>query len=167
MVPTGVEQGDQHSAADPVNTGPAFLRRRFGQIGLDGLVRTAISILLVPLVLPGAYVVRQFGGSAITSLVTGFAFYVVLLVVFAWWWHVWFPHRHGDQTPAMRWLKLRLIDLSGNEPGLGQYNARWLLTAVDSMFFGLVGIVLIIMTPQHQRAGDVVARTRVVRTDVS
>ncbi|MGW0890477.1 RDD family protein [Saccharopolyspora sp. NPDC002578] len=167
MVPTGVEQGDQHSAADPVNSGPAFLRRRFGQIVLDSLLRTTISIVLVPLVLPFAWLVRQFGASATTSLVGGFSVYFVLMVALAWWWHVWFPHRHGDQTPAMRWLKLRLIDLGGDEPGLGQYNARWVLTAADSMFFGLVGIVLIIVTPQHQRAGDIVARTRVVRTDVS
>ncbi|WP_243789600.1 RDD family protein [Saccharopolyspora gloriosae] len=164
MVPIGAE----HTAdMDPANTGPAFLRRRFGQIGLDAVVRTTISVLLAPLVLPLAWLVRQFGVSGFAGIVTGFCVTFLVTMVFAWWWHVWFPYRHGDQTPAMRWLKLRLIGMDGDKPGLGQYNARWVLTTVDTMFFCLVGIVLIIVTPQHQRAGDIVARTRVVRADVN
>ncbi|MFJ8958468.1 hypothetical protein ACIRG5_03710 [Lentzea sp. NPDC102401] len=40
---------------------------------------------------------------------------------------------------------------------------RWLLMAVDGLLMGLVGAVLIAVTPRNQRLGDIVAGTMVVR----
>ncbi|WP_329790702.1 RDD family protein [Lentzea sp. DG1S-22] len=79
------------------------------------------------------------------------------------WMEIWYPFRHGGATPAMRWLGLRITTLRGGEPPLRAYFVRWLLMAVDGLLMGLVGAVLIAVTPRHQRLGDMVAGTVVVR----
>jgi uncharacterized RDD family membrane protein YckC len=81
----------------------------------------------------------------------------------SWWMEVWVPHTRGAATPAMRWLGLRIVTVHGEVPALRDYVLRWLMAVVDDLFFGLVGAVLIAVTPRHQRAGDLVARTLVVR----
>ena len=79
------------------------------------------------------------------------------------WMDVWYPHRHDGATPAMRWFGLRVVTLGGGDPSLRDYFVRWLMMVVDGLFFGLVGAVLIAVTPRRQRLGDMVARTVVVR----
>ena len=76
---------------------------------------------------------------------------------------VWLPYRNGGATPAMRWLGLRIVTLSGQPPRLRDYLVRWLLLVVDGLLLGIVGAVLIAVTEHHQRLGDIVARTLVVR----
>jgi uncharacterized RDD family membrane protein YckC len=83
------------------------------------------------------------------------------------WIEVWYPHRHDGSTPAMRWLGLRIVTLRGDAPSLRDYFVRWLLMAVDGLLLGLVGAVLIAVTPRHQRLGDVVTGTVVVRRSVT
>ncbi len=89
----------------------------------------------------------------------------VVVVSFAGdlWMHVWYPHRHGGATPAMRWLGLRIVTLRGGVPSLRDYFVRWLMMVVDGLLLGLVGAALIALTPRNQRLGDIVARTVVVR----
>ncbi|KOV83332.1 hypothetical protein ADL03_20835 [Nocardia sp. NRRL S-836] len=79
------------------------------------------------------------------------------------WVEIWYPHRHGGATPAMRWLGLRITTLAGGAPSLRDYFVRWLLMTVDGLLLGLVGAVLIAVTPRHQRLGDMVTGTVVVR----
>jgi uncharacterized RDD family membrane protein YckC len=63
----------------------------------------------------------------------------------------------------MRLLDLRIVTTAGAEPQPAAYVWRWLLNVVDGALFGLVGVLLIIVTPRHQRLGDLVAGTLVVR----
>jgi uncharacterized RDD family membrane protein YckC len=77
--------------------------------------------------------------------------------------NVWWPYRHGGQTPAMRWLRLRIQTLEGGHPSLGAFFVRDLLMVVDGFAWGLAGIVVMLVTRRRQRFGDVVARTVVVR----
>ncbi|WP_434443112.1 RDD family protein [Lentzea sp. E54] len=88
---------------------------------------------------------------------------VVVSLLGVLWIEIWYPHRHGGSTPAMRWLGLRITTLHGGEPSLRDYFVRWLLMAVDGLLLGLVGAVLIAVTPRNQRLGDMVAGTVVVR----
>ncbi|MEU0797449.1 RDD family protein [Amycolatopsis sp. NPDC005961] len=76
---------------------------------------------------------------------------------------VWWPYRHGGQTPAMRWLRLRVVTLDGAHPPLSVFVVRQLLMLVDGFAWGLIGIVVMLVTRRRQRFGDVVARTVVVR----
>lgn len=96
-----------------------------------------------------------------------FATVAVVSLLGVLWIEVWYPHRHGGSTPAMRWLGLRITTLRGDEPSLRAYLVRWLLMAVDGLLLGLVGAVLIAVTPRNQRLGDMVAGTVVVRRTVT
>ncbi|RDI26436.1 RDD family protein [Lentzea flaviverrucosa] len=96
-----------------------------------------------------------------------FATVAVVSLLGVLWIEVWYPHRHGGSTPAMRWLGLRITTLRGGEPSLRAYLVRWLLMAVDGLLLGLVGAVLIAVTPRNQRLGDMVAGTVVVRRTVT
>ncbi|GLY49808.1 RDD family protein [Lentzea sp. NBRC 102530] len=111
-----------------------------------------LSVLLVKLGMPP----EHFPYVAASSIAV-----VSLLGVL--WIEIWYPYRHGGSTPAMRWLGIRITTLRGGEPSLRDYFVRWLLMVVDGLFLGLVGAVLIAVTPRNQRLGDVVAGTVVVR----
>jgi uncharacterized RDD family membrane protein YckC len=91
------------------------------------------------------------------------ALFVLLAFGGAIWVDVWMPYRNGGATPAMRWLGLRIVTLTGEPPRLRDYVVRWLLLVVDGLLLGIVGAVLIAVTEHHQRLGDLVARTLVVR----
>jgi uncharacterized RDD family membrane protein YckC len=80
-----------------------------------------------------------------------------------WFVHAWWPYRHGGQTPAMRWLRLRVVTLDGGHPPLSAFLVRELLMMVDGFAWGLAGIVVMLSTRRRQRFGDVVTRTVVVR----
>ena len=76
---------------------------------------------------------------------------------------VWVPNHTGGRTPAMRLLGLRIVTEWGGTPTLGAYTVRWLLQVVDGFAFGLAGLLVMLLSRRHQRTGDLVARTLVVR----
>jgi len=90
--------------------------------------------------------------------------FIVGLVLGGLTTEVWIPHRTGGRTPGMRLLGLRIVTEWGGAPKLGAYAFRYLLTAVDGFAFGLTGLLVMALSPRHQRLGDLVARTLVVRS---
>lgn len=61
-------------------------------------------------------------------------------------------------------LGLRVVRTDGAKPGLARSALRNLLRLVDGLpAFNIVGVVLILRSPQRARFGDRVAGTRVVR----
>ncbi|GAA3362442.1 RDD family protein [Saccharopolyspora gregorii] len=160
MVPT--VQHPEQDATDR-RAKAAYLGRRCGQIVLDALLLWLVCLLQMPLAAVIALPLHGLGVPLAPAFVSGFSVYFALVLAENWWWHVWVPYRRGGSTFVMRWLELRIIGLDGEPARLGQHNARWLLVSADAMFFGLVGLVLMTVTPQHQRLGDIVARTHVVR----
>jgi len=135
--------------------------RRVAQAVLDGLV-VVLPMLLLAIVAIVVYRPSGFADLLRYLKVVVFAM-LGLDLLGAWLLSVWWPHRHGGQTPAMRWLRLRVVTLDGGQPSLGALFLRQLLMVVDGFAWGLVGIVLIVCTGRHQRLGDVVTRTAVVR----
>ena len=143
-----------------------MLGTRIGQYLLDALV-SGVPAFVVYLVLVFVSA-ALFSTNSSAGAVVGILFFLVAIVlvaaapffVFAYW-----PSTHGGQTPAMGWLGLRIVrEEDGGVPTLGQTTIRWLLLIVDGIFFGLVGIILISNSARHQRLGDSVAKTLVVRT---
>ncbi|MEU7474704.1 RDD family protein [Lentzea sp. NPDC042327] len=141
----------------------SIVLRRYWQhlIEFALLVVAGLLGMVLGLLLAMALIKLGAPGEVFFVLPTGVLVTVSLLGVL--WVEIWYPHRHGGATPAMRWLGLRITTLRGGQPSLRDYLVRWVLMAVDGMFFGLVGAVLIAVTPRHQRLGDVVAGTVVVR----
>jgi uncharacterized RDD family membrane protein YckC len=88
---------------------------------------------------------------------------LVLSVVISWWYWARLPRRLGSRTLAMRWFGLRVVTLDGGEPTGSQLTLRWLLLVVDGMLFGAVGLIAMLATARHQRIGDSLAETLVVR----
>jgi len=89
---------------------------------------------------------------------------LVLAVAISWWYWARLPRRTGGRTLAMRWLGLQVVRRDGGVPAVSQLTVRWLLLVVDAMFFGAVGLIAMLVTADHQRIGDSMADTLVIRS---
>ncbi len=125
-------------------------------VALITLVPTALILLLLPRNPDGSLGQLLIAVPVILSL-------LVLAVAISWWYWAHLPRRRGGQTVAMRWLQLRVVRLDGGEPTRSQFALRWLLLVVDAMFFGAVGLIAMLVSGEHQRIGDSLADTLVVR----
>ncbi|MGW4483369.1 RDD family protein [Amycolatopsis sp. NPDC004368] len=141
--------------------GLGVVGRRVVQRVLDMLLATvpvAVVAVLVVLYVPPP-------GSLLTFLkvvaYTTFAVWAILSLYLEIWW----PHRHHGQTPAMRWLRIRVVTLDGGRPPLRAYVIRALLMVVDGFCWGLAGVVIMLVNARRQRLGDLVAGTVVVSAD--
>jgi uncharacterized RDD family membrane protein YckC len=67
------------------------------------------------------------------------------------------------RTPGKGLAGIRVATLSGQRVSVGRALLRNLLLMVDGTLGGLVGIVLIALTPRWQRLGDLAAKTLVIR----
>jgi uncharacterized RDD family membrane protein YckC len=88
------------------------------------------------------------------------------LILFTVWfgYDVLFELASGGRTPGKRWTGLRVLTADGTAVGPGSSIVRNLLRLVDAIPGPyLVGIVLVSVTGRHQRLGDLVAGTVVVR----
>jgi uncharacterized RDD family membrane protein YckC len=70
----------------------------------------------------------------------------------------------NGQTVGKRVMGIKVISLNGNQPSFGQYLARWLFRLIDLWSFSfVVGTITIAVTEKHQRVGDLVAGTTLVK----
>jgi uncharacterized RDD family membrane protein YckC len=126
---------------------------RFIAALLDTLLR--LGILLAVLIAMGI-------GEAPNGFVGAVGIVLVFVLLFVY--DVAFELAMGGQTPGKRWTGLRVTTTSGGAVGLGASLVRNLLRVVDFLPASyLVGIVLVAVTSKHQRVGDLVAGTIVVR----
>lgn len=66
-------------------------------------------------------------------------------------------------TLGKRLLGLRVVNESGERPGLGRALVRNLLRAIDALpAFSILGMILILRSPENTRFGDRVAGTKVI-----
>ena len=92
------------------------------------------------------------------------AVYLFILFVLNWGYFTLFEGFWGGRTPGKRLLGIRVIQRSGRSIGLLESMARNLLRFVDQIpFCYAVGAIAVFATRQHQRLGDLVAGTLVVR----
>jgi uncharacterized RDD family membrane protein YckC len=145
--------------ADPTKV----VGRRCAQFVLD----TAIIVFPILVIGVGAgYLLLPMASSLVALQVITIGLVATLFVLY---WlgvvvvFIWRPHRHGGQTPAMRWLGLQVVTVDGTRPRLSVFVIRMLLQVVDGFLFGLIGIFLMLISPRHQRFGDMATNTLVVR----
>src|SRR5215469_2662429 len=86
---------------------------------------------------------------------------LIALVVYLWYWVIR-PNGHHGQTFGMQLLGLRVISKDGGPANMLQLFVRAVLLLVDTLFFGLVGLITMMASRYHQRVGDHVARTLVI-----
>jgi len=71
------------------------------------------------------------------------------------------------QTFGKKVLKIKVISIDGTQPTFGQYIFRWLFRMVDFGFpfgWGVVALVSVAVTKNHQRLGDILAKTTLIKT---
>src|SRR6476620_8574599 len=69
------------------------------------------------------------------------------------------------QSVGKKVMGIKVISLNGNPASFGQYLIRWLFRLVDLWIGSFVlAVILIAVSEKHQRIGDIVAGTAVVRT---
>lgn len=72
----------------------------------------------------------------------------------------------NGQSIGKRALKIKVVSLDGNQPTMGQYLIRWLFRLVDfTLSQSICAVVCVAVSQKHQRLGDMVAGTAVVKTD--
>ena len=86
---------------------------------------------------------------------------VISLAVYYWYWVVR-PHGHGGQTFGMQIFGVRVISKDGGPARISQLFIRGILLIVDTLFFGLVGLITMLCSRYRQRVGDHAAGTIVV-----
>ena len=125
---------------------------------LDALITWGLALIGLVAFIPAAV------AESVPLLIFGFVVFLAGSYLASAWVEVFHAHRHGGQTYGMTAMDLRVVDEATlGEPTQGQLALRWLmLLLVDG---GLIALVLILVTDKHQRVGDMLAKTLVVRAE--
>jgi uncharacterized RDD family membrane protein YckC len=85
---------------------------------------------------------------------------ISLAAYFVYW--VVIPYAHRGQTFGMQLLRIHVIGKNGQKASMAQLFVRGIFLIVDTLFFGLVGLITILASRHRQRVGDHAAKTVVV-----
>lgn len=71
----------------------------------------------------------------------------------------------NGQSVGKRVMGIKVVSLNGKQPSFGQYLIRWLFRLIDIwVSFFVLAVIMVAITEKHQRLGDIVAGTAVVKT---
>jgi len=144
------------SPSDPT----AVVGRRCLQAMLDRALETAgglvVAILLV-------LVLHQLHVEPRTNLRAAAAGWLATIFALGLANEILLPRYASGATVGMQVFRLRIVTMTGDTPSWKALILRWLLWQIDGLFFALAGIVVMLCTPRHQRLGDLVAGTLVIR----
>jgi uncharacterized RDD family membrane protein YckC len=151
--PYGSSHGGQPTWGSPVHQDETrVVGRRVIQYVIDYVLAGIIPAIAYWLLDRGSGFLHGFGWLLAT---------LISLVIYLWYW-VLRPSSHHGQTFGMQVLGLRVISKGGGPASMVQYFVRGVMLLIDTLFFGLVGLVTMIASRYHQRVGDHLARTLVV-----
>lgn len=71
---------------------------------------------------------------------------------------------HHGQSIGKQVMKIRVVNQDGTAPSVSSYLLRFILSPIDIDLFCL-GLPFIILTPRHQRLGDLAAGTMVIKLE--
>jgi uncharacterized RDD family membrane protein YckC len=119
------------------------------------------------LVLAVLFAIFAPGIEAFSKISAQWAEAIVIFILFLLFWGYFtlFEAFWNGRTPGKRVARIRVIQRSGRAIGLFESMARNLVRYIDMQPFPLyaVGVIAVFSTRQHQRLGDLVAGTLVVR----
>ncbi len=71
----------------------------------------------------------------------------------------------NGQSVGKRVMGIKVISLNGNQASFSQYLTRWLFRLIDLWMFSFVlATIMVAITEKHQRLGDLIAGTTLVKT---
>jgi len=106
--------------------------------------------------------VASMNMSGTTAIVIG----IIFLAIFAFYDLVCEIMMNG-QSIGKRVLKIKVISLDGTQPTFSQYLLRWLFRMIDfgvPFGWGIVALIAVVVSKNHQRLGDMLAKTTVIKT---
>lgn len=118
-----------------------------------------IILAVITLVIMGAAQMAMSGSAAMVIL-------FIFLAIFIFYDLVCEITMDG-QTFGKKVLKIKVISIDGTQPTFGQYIFRWLFRMIDFGFpfgWGVVALVSVAITKNHQRLGDLLAKTTLIKT---
>ncbi len=139
----------------------ASLGRRFWALAID-FVFFCLLFFPITRIVKGVWIMTAeehlwgFGWVVTDPLCIGFLIFIFLYFVFleGFW----------GGTIGKKVLKLRVVSVDGKTPGLKRAFIRNILRIADSLpALNILGVVLILLSPERKRFGDHVAGTRIVR----
>jgi len=139
----------------------AGIGSRFIAVLVDHLlwgVAFFVLFLLAAIILPNVHVLAGI------SPLWGVGIVILLIFLFMWGYFALFEAFWNGRTPGKHVAKIRVIHRSGRAISFMEALARNLLRVVDYLpGFYAIGVISIFCSRQHQRLGDMVAGTLVVR----
>ena len=103
--------------------------------------------------------------AGLLSWVIGFWFFLVLVFVLDWFYHLIFEVFCRGQSPGKRFMGIRVVRRDGSPVNPGASFLRNLLRFADTfMFLYLIAFICMLVSPGFRRFGDCVADTLVVYT---
>lgn len=134
---------------------------RFIAILVDYLLWTALVIVLAFLAILLFPAINSLGGVS-RDWLAGIA--ILLVFLFHWGYFTLFEAFNRGRTPGKQVTRIAVIHRSGRAISFVESLARNLVRIIDYLpSFYAVGIIAIFISRQHQRLGDMVAGTIVVR----
>lgn len=68
-----------------------------------------------------------------------------------------------DEVSGKNLMNIRVVKADGSTPGISSYLLRWLLFPIDSLLTGGFGLLVVLLTKNSQRMGDLAAGTMVIK----
>ncbi len=139
----------------------AGIGSRFIAILVDYLIWGAAFVLIIAM---GAIIIPAVHFLGRVSANWAIGIFVLIVFMLQWGYFALFEAFGNGRTPGKRVAKIRVIHQSGRGISFIEALARNLVRFVDYMpGFYAVGVVAIFVSRRHQRLGDMVAGTLVVR----
>lgn len=126
----------------------------------ERLVAQIIDFLIILLYIYSAtfFLFRMLLPVGMHMLVFMFVIYLPVLC-----YHLLCEMFNRGQSPGKRIMKIRVVKADGSTPGISAYVLRWLLFLIDGPLTGGLGVLVILLTKNSQRLGDLAAGTMVIK----
>ncbi len=93
---------------------------------------------------------------------TKMLFFLIAIYLPALFYHFLMELFNHGQSVGKMVMRIRVVKKDGTTPGIGDFIMRWLLQLVDLGFSG-VGALIILISKNSQRLGDIAAGTMVIQ----
>ena len=93
---------------------------------------------------------------------TKMLFFLIAIYLPAIFYHFLMELFNHGQSVGKMVMRIRVVKKDGTTPGIGDFFMRWLLQLVD-LGFSCIGVLVILITKDSQRLGDLAAGTMVIR----
>ncbi|MBS1917016.1 MAG: RDD family protein [Bacteroidetes bacterium] len=121
---------------------------------IDMLIIAAYVIVFLVVMSAGAGTVFDRNPWLIMIFILPIAFYDLALEILL-----------NGQSVGKRVMKIKVINIDGNQPSLGQYVIRWLFRLIDfTLTGGVCALITVAVSEKKQRVGDIVAGTTLIKT---